>query len=573
MSRAKTWVLIVVLVFVVVMAIAIGTGFYYLTRQQVEVRKDTIVEVSVGGSAYELPAQSPFNLMWRPRALSLWELGELFRYAAGDERVSGVYLEIYPLVWSWGQLEELRDHIRHFQESGKPVHALVTVDMMTDAEMYLASVADSVTLNPNAGLLVNGLMAEVTFFKRTLEKLGIQPQFIQFKEYKSPERFSREKMTPAIREMLQSVLQDLQQRFVQTVARDRGIDAARLRNLVNQGMAQGDVAVQENLVDRLGYKDDLEKELEVGEEGDEEYRSIAAAPYLASVRDKFRVKSRHKVALLGGIGGITSGRSEPLAGVIGGITVSSHLRKIRKDDDIKGVIFRVDSPGGSAVGSDMIWREVRLLEETGKPVVVSMSGVAGSGGYYISMGAHRIISQPSTITGSIGVIFGKFDVTGLYDWLGVDVERVKTSPNADILSPFASLTEAQKEQVESWMERIYTRFVERAAEGRNQESEELEKKARGRIYTGSQALDLGLVDELGGLRSAVEHMKEILDIGEEEQIELVLYPKPKALWEALLSEDLWNLGAPPSPLRWLQREMKSLATPAPWLLIPEIRIH
>ena len=573
MSRAKTWVLIVVLVFVVVMAIAIGTGFYYLTRQQVEVRKDTIVEVSVGGSAYELPAQSPFNLMWRPRALSLWELGELFRYAAGDERVSGVYLEIYPLVWSWGQLEELRDHIRHFQESGKPVHALVTVDMMTDAEMYLASVADSVTLNPNAGLLVNGLMAEVTFFKRTLEKLGIQPQFIQFKEYKSPERFSREKMTPAIREMLQSVLQDLQQRFVQTVARDRGIDAARLRNLVNQGMAQGDVAVQENLVDRLGYKDDLEKELEVGEEGDEEYRSIAAAPYLASVRDKFRVKSRHKVALLGGIGGITSGWSEPLAGVIGGITVSSHLRKIRKDDDIKGVIFRVDSPGGSAVGSDMIWREVRLLEETGKPVVVSMSGVAGSGGYYISMGAHRIISQPSTITGSIGVIFGKFDVTGLYDWLGVDVERVKTSPNADILSPFASLTEAQKEQVESWMERIYTRFVEKAAEGRNQESEELEKKARGRIYTGSQALDLGLVDELGGLRSAVEHMKEILDIGEEEQIELVLYPKPKALWEALLSEDLWNLGAPPSPLRWLQREMKSLATPAPWLLIPEIRIH
>ena len=569
----KTWILIVVLLFVVVMAIAVGTGFYYLTSQQVEVRKNTIVEVSVGGSAYELPTQSPFNLMWRPRTLSLWELGELFRYAAGDERVSGVYLEIHPLVWSWGQLEELRGHIRHFQTSGKPVHALVAVDMMTDAEMYLASVANSVTLNPDAGLLVNGLMAEVTFFKRTLEKLGIQPQFIQFKEYKSPERFSREKMTPAIRGMLKSVLQDLQQRFIQTVARDRGINAARLRNLMNQGMAQGDVAVQENLVDRLGYKDDLEKELEVGEEGDEEYRSIAATPYLASVRDKFRVKSRHKVALLGGIGGITSGRSEPLADVIGGITVSSHLRKIRKDDDIKGVIFRVDSPGGSAVGSNMIWREVRLLEETGKPVVVSMSGVAGSGGYYISMGAHHIISQPSTITGSIGVIFGKFDVTGLYDWLGMDVERVKTSPNADILSPFASLTEAQKEQVESWMERIYTRFVERAAEGRNQESEELEKKARGRIYTGSQALALGLVDELGGLRSAVEHMKAILDIGEEEQIELVLYPKPKALWETLLSEGLWNLGAPPFPLRWLQGEMRSLATPAPWLLIPEIRIH
>ena len=573
MSRAKTWILIVVLTFVVLIAIAIGTGFYYLTSPQIEVRKDTIVELTVGGAAYELPAQSPFDLVWRPRTLSLWELGQLFRYAAQDDKVSGIYLEIYPLFWSWGQLEELRDHIRHFRQSGKPVHALLAVDMVTDSEMYLASVADSITLNPDAGLMVDGLMAEVTFFKRTLQKLGIQPQFIQFKEYKSPETYTRETMTPAIREMLRSVLEDLQQRFVTAVAEDRGIDEEKLRELVTQGMAEGDVALAENLVDRLGYKDDLEKELEVGEGSDREYRSVAASPYLASVRDKFRVKSRHKVALLGGIGGITSGRSEPLADIMGGVTISSHLREIRKDDQIKGVIFRVDSPGGSAVGSDMIWREVRLLEEAGKPVVVSMSGVAGSGGYYISMGAHHIISQPSTLTGSIGVIFGKFDMTGLADWLGIDVERVKSSPNADIFSAFSSLTENQKERVESWMERIYIRFVERAAEGRNQETEEFEKKARGRIYTGSQAQALGLVDALGGLQSAVEHMREILDLGDEEQLELMLYPKPKAFWEALMSEDLWNLGTNSSPLAWLQREMRSLSTPAPWLLIPEIRIH
>ena len=573
MSRAKTWILIVVLTFVVLIAIAIGTGFYYLTSPQIEVRKDTIVELTVGGAAYELPAQSPFDLVWRPRTLSLWELGQLFRYAAQDDKVSGIYLEIYPLFWSWGQLEELRDHIRHFRQSGKPVHALLAVDMVTDSEMYLASVADSITLNPDAGLMVDGLMAEVTFFKRTLQKLGIQPQFIQFKEYKSPETYTRETMTPAIREMLRSVLEDLQQRFVTAVAEDRGIDEEKLRELVTQGMAEGDVALAENLVDRLGYKDDLEKELEVGEGSDREYRSVAASPYLASVRDKFRVKSRHKVALLGGIGGITSGRSAPLADIMGGVTISSHLREIRKDDQIKGVIFRVDSPGGSAVGSDMIWREVRLLEEAGKPVVVSMSGVAGSGGYYISMGAHHIISQPSTLTGSIGVIFGKFDMTGLADWLGIDVERVKSSPNADIFSAFSSLTENQKERVESWMERIYIRFVERAAEGRNQETEEFEKKARGRIYTGSQAQALGLVDALGGLQSAVEHMREILDLGDEEQLELMLYPKPKAFWEALMSEDLWNLGTNSSPLAWLQREMRSLSTPAPWLLIPEIRIH
>lgn len=574
MSRAKTWILIAILAFVIVMAIGLGAGFYYLTRQPVEVRKDTVVEIALGGLPHELPDQSPFSLMLRQKTLSLWELGELFRYAARDERISGVYLAIYPLAWSWGQVEEVRDQIHEFQKSGKPVHTLLAVDMLTDSEFYLATAADSITLNPDAGLLVNGMVAQVNFFKRTLEKLGVQPQFVQFKEYKSAENYSRRKLTPAIREMLESVLDDIHQRFVRTVARDRGLEETRVQELMNEGMTGADVALEENLVDRLGYKDDLEKELEAaGIDDDKKYHSMTASKYLKSVRENFRVKSRHKVALLSGVGSITSGKSEPMAEAIGGMTVSSHLRQIRKDDTFKGVIFRVESPGGSAVGSDMIWREVRLLEETGKPVVVSMSGVAGSGGYYISMGASHIVSQPSTITGSIGVIFGKFDITGLADWFGMDVEQVKSSPNADIFSPFSFLSAKQKEQVESWMEHIYTRFVERAAEGRNQPAEELEKKARGRIYTGSQALEIGLVDELGGLRSAVDQMKTILQLGAEEEIELVLFPKRKTVWETLFSENLWNVGATSPSLAWLQQEMKNLVTPAPWLLMPDIRIQ
>jgi len=253
--------------------------------------------------------------------------------------------------------------------------------------------------------------------------------------------------------------------------------------------------------------------------------------------------------------------------------MASRLRRIREDDDIKGIILRVDSPGGSVVGSDMVWKEVTLLEEAGKPVVVTMSGVAGSGGYYISMAASHIISQPSTITGSIGVIFGKFDLEGLYEWLGITIDQVKTSPNADIFSSLTSLTDEQRQMVESWMETIYDTFVQKAADGRSQTYQELEPRARGRIYTGVQAREIGLVDQLGGLPEAMDQMKQILELEEGEEIELVLYPQPKSLWEALAGGDFFGMRQRDSLGQWLEEQVPFLSDPAPWLLMPEARIY
>ncbi len=276
------------------------------------------------------------------------------------------------------------------------------------------------------------------------------------------------------------------------------------------------------------------------------------------------------------MGTISSGRGDEIwENFIGGETIAARLRSIREDKNIKGVLFRVDSPGGSAVGSDKIWREVRLLEQSGKPVVVSMAGVAGSGGYYIAMGARKIVAEPSTITGSIGVIFGKFNLRGLYEnWLGITTDKVKMAENADIFSATTSLTEQQKSQIRRWMEEIYNGFVRKAAEGRGATFEQFEPKAHGRIYTGQQAKQLKLIDEVGGIHTALGLLKKELKISEAEEVEMVLYPRPKSLWESLLQGDLFKTEAPHTSVEdFLKTTLRNLETPAPWLLAPTLDIH
>ncbi len=561
------------LVGVISVAIIFAVTFYFIfCKRNSTIRQGTVVEVILRGSVQELPTSNVLRGLFFSDDPNLWQLGEAFDYASRDERVVGAYVEIHPLLgWSWAQIEELRDQIHSFRESGKPVHALLAVDMAQESELYLASAANSITLNPDAGLLVNGLLAETTFYKKTLHKLGIKPEFIQFKEYKSPEVYSREEASPAIREMVESIVGDLESRWVSTLVRERNLSKTRLRQVMSTGIVPADLALDERLVDLLGYKDGVEEKLSGGKM--DEYRGMKVGEYWQAARAKFAFRSQHKVALVGGQGMIITGSSQPVVEMMGGTTLAAYLREIREEEGLKGVIFWVNSPGGSAVGSDMIWHEVELLEKADKPVVVLMSSVAGSGGYYISMGASRIVSQPSTITGSIGVIFGKLDLTGLYDWLGMSVDQVKLSPNADILSPFSPLTHDQRKRITTWMERIYDSFVHKVAQGRGMSGEEVELKARGRIYTGAQAKALGLVDDLGGLSVAISRIKEALHLGKDEHIELILYPRPKTLLETLISGDLFPFTQASSLTSWLENQIRWLETSSSWLLMPEVSIR
>lgn len=569
----KPWVIVVVILIVILALAAVaGAVLVWSLSDRVSVSRNTVLELSLGNEINEGRSENPFDVVFEGDRLSLYDYWQLLDYAATDSRVKAIYLEITPSSLNWAQIEELRTGLLHFRESGKPVHAFLAVDLVGELELYLASAADSITVNPDAAFLVNGLMAEVTFFKGALEKLEIQPDFIQFKEFKSPDVYQREQMSAPIREMFQSLIGDLEDRLVRQLAADRKLDESALKDAMALGVQSADQAVEMGLVDAEGYRDEVRDRL--SEAAGEDFELLAAKQYVRANRSAFDPSSRYQVALVVGEGLITAGESDAFSDVLGGSTLAAHLKQVRENERFDGVLLRVDSPGGSAVGSDMVWREVELLREAGKPVVVSMAGVAGSGGYYISMGADRIICQPSTLTGSIGVIFGKFDFEGFLNYLGVTVDRVKLSPNADVLSPFSSLSSNQKEAVTEWIRTIYSNFVSKAAEGRNLSAEELEERARGRIYTGEQALAAGLIDDLGGYGAALRHLRVLLEVPEQATIRLVAYPPPKTFWEVLSESPFAGAAAARSPLpEWVRKEWSNLTQAMPRLIMPEARIY
>ena len=568
-------------VILVVSLILFGIMVFALIRftrpAPVKVQKESVLELTIGGELSDLPPTSPLAQFTGQGNISLLEMGQVLRAAAEDERISSLYCRIYPLQSSWASVEEIRSFMHEFRESGKKIYAYLSLDLVGDRDLYLASAADEIHLNQDSALMVNGLVAEVSFYSKMMSKLKVRPDVLQFKEYKSPGSYTRSRMTPEFRSMYRNLLSDIQQRLKQALSRERGIEPQQLDRLMRNGILSSSSALTAGLVTHLGYEDEIRHRLKAESSGDEpEYRSVSASDYLKAVKRRSRPSPPHKVALLGGIGPIMTGRSdETWERSMGGDTIVSRLRKIRKDKSVKGLLFRVNSPGGSAVGSDKIWREIRLMEEAGKPVVVSMGGVAGSGGYYIAMGARKIVAQPSTVTGSIGVIFMKFNLSGLFDrWLGITVDRVKLAENADILSPTTSLNSKQKDEVEEWMSHIYNTFVEKAAEGRHLAVEELERQAGGRIFTGSQARQRQLIDAVGGLNTALDLLKQELNIPGEEEVELVLYPKSKSLWQSLLEGDWAQVSRPAETLESLLRQRLSEVThPAPWLIVPELKIH
>ena len=568
---------VILVILMILFGIMVFALFQLIRPPKVQVLNDSVLELSVGGEVTELPSSSPLGQLMGQGEISLFDMRRLFLGAAKDENISAVYLKIYPLLADWADVEEMRSFIHEFRESGKKIYVYLSLDLVNEIELYLVSSADEIYLNPDSALMINGLAAEFTFFKKMMDKLGIQPDVLQFKEFKSAESFTRSELTPKVRSMYESILADIQFRFVQTIAHERQIEVQRINELLQRGLLTAQSALREQLVTHLGYEDEIRTRLEVeNTNGEKDYHGIRASEYLKALNQKVRPSSKHRVAVLGGIGPILTGQGDATWGsFMGGDSMVSKLREIRQDKKVKGLLFRVNSPGGSAVGSDKIWREIRLMEEVGKPVVVSMGGVAGSGGYYIAMGARKIVAHPSTITGSIGVIFQKFNLNRLFDrWLGITVDRVKLAKNADIFSPTTSLTVQQKTQLKAWMSNIYKQFVKKAAEGRHLTVEELEKQAGGRIFTGNQAKERKLVDEVGGLNVALDLLKQELNISPKERVELVLYPKPKNLWTRLLEGNWPQLSTPPQSFEsFLRQHLSAMRYPGPWLIAPELIIH
>ncbi|MBI4455074.1 MAG: signal peptide peptidase SppA [Acidobacteria bacterium] len=565
--------------FIVALLLAVVFGVRAV-RKPPEVRTDSILEVKIVGEITDGPVSHPLWTLLGGAKNNVYDLRRAIDQAAADRRIRGILLEIGFNDLGWGSVEEIYASLQRFRKADKPIYTAIANDFVDEKNYYLALPASRLVMNPEAGLLVNGLYAEATFFRKALDKLYIKPEYIQFKEYKSAaEPFTRKDMSREFRESLEYVVRDIENRFVQAVAGIRKKTTAEVRAFMDSGLNTAPEAKQQGFIDDLGYREDVEKSLQETTPGGGKQQSREDELRIVSLRNYVRAldaveEGKSRVGLVFASGEIASGESDPWDAIMGGDTVAGYIRSLRKDKAVKAIILRVNSPGGSAVGSDVIWREVRQARATGKPVVVSMGDVAGSGGYYISMGADRIVAQPSTITGSIGVVFGKLNTRGFFEWLGVTFDAVKTARNADIFSFVDSLTPEQEQRVRAWMSQVYNDFVSKAAEGRRKSFDAIESIAHGRIWSGAQAKDRALVDALGGLEEAVAQARQLAKIPQDEKIKFVIYPRRKTLWEVIFSGESPFAKTLQSRLSLIETPFfKSLQEAHVWMITPDVKIH
>jgi protease-4 len=475
------------------------------------------------------------------RAMALRDAVAAIHRAAEDPRVAGLIARVQLAASPVGAVQELREAIVAFS-AVKPSLAWAETYPGT-LSYYLASAFGEVWMQPSGSVGLVGFASNATFLRDALDKVGIEAQIVARGEYKSAANvFTEDGFTDAHREAVTRMLESLRGQVWQAVAESRSIDADALDALADRAPLLRDDAVSSGLVDRIGFRDEayarIAELIGVEDISDEEapprlylsrYAGAARsrlAPPVPSIPGR---RSKPTIAVITLEGTIVDGRGGPQfppfgPSNAGGDTIAAALREVAADDSVSAIVLRVDSPGGSVTASETIWREVKRARERGKPLVASMGAVAASGGYYVSMGADAIVANPGTITGSIGVITGKLVVRDLKDRLGVGSDTVRTNANADAWSVDELFTPEQHAHREAEADLLYSDFVERVAEGRDLTIEAVDVVARGRIWTGADALERGLVDELGGFRTAVRRAKVLAGLNEDTEVRLVSYP-------------------------------------------------
>lgn len=455
--------------------------------------------------------------------------------ARTDPKITALVVRVGPLDTGWAKLEEIHNHLVAFRSSHKPSICYLGYDGIENGEYYLASGCEQVWLVPSAPVSIHGMMAEATFYRGALDKVKIVPEYYHIAEYKTAgNEYTEKKFTPAHREEVASLLQSIYEQYVTETAEARHMKRADFEALVSAGPFLSGEAVDKGLVDRLAYWDQVQDYLRRQTGGASEISLSRYKTYLPTATGQ-RIAVVHVSGLIASGG---SGSSPTEGEISGGDSVASDLREARKDSGIRAIVLRVDSGGGSVVASEVIRREVQLANAA-KPVVVSMSDTAASGGYWISAPASKIVADPDTITGSIGVLIGKFNLAGLYSMLGISTDSVSTSENATLFSDEQNFSPEQREYIQRSLQDTYSEFTKGVASGRKMSVDAVDKIAKGRVWSGVQAKNLGLVDELGGLDKAVQVAKQLAHIPANQSVQLVQYPAEKTFWELLLDRD-WD---------------------------------
>ena len=481
--------------------------------------------------------------------LNLHKVVERLDKIAKDDKVVGVILKLRNPDIGRGKIDELRAAISRVRKAGKKVYA--DIEMTMSNEYMLACACDEIIMPPSGMLSIPGVRFEMTYFKELLDKLGVQAEMMQVGDYKgAAEPVTRTEMSPEFRKQIESLVDDYYEQMVNSISEDRKLDKAKVKELIDHAIFTPERAKKEKLIDRVGYEDEIRDQLKQQLKADElsivkdygkpeidtDFSGITGMMKFMELimggGQSARASKNKKVAIIYAVGMIVPGESSSglFAEVLGSETIVKALRKAEEDKNVVAIVLRVDSPGGSALASDLIWREVTRIE---KPIVASMGDTAASGGYYISMGADRIFAEPGTLTGSIGVVGGKMSVRGLMNKVGVNPQVVARGQNSGWLSMTEPFSESERKAWKEMMTEIYEQFTTKAAKGRSMEVARLQELAQGKLYSGRMALEVKLVDELGTLDDAVAEAKKLGGLKAEEKAELLILPEPKNFFEEL----------------------------------------
>jgi len=492
------------------------------SQKEITVKDNSLLVMKLDGPIVERKTSDPISeafseLLGEAAPIGLNQILSSIEKAGRDDRIKGIYLESGMVMAGHATVEEIRDALVEFRETGKFI--ISNAPVYSQKSYYLATAADKVYLTPGGMLEFQGISAQRTFFKNTLEKLGIEMQVFRHGEFKSAvEPFTRTDMSEAARLQTITYTQSIWDHLTANVSESRGLTTEILNQTVDQVpmLRDGEFLLQSGLIDGLKYKDQVINELKDSTNTDYEkdLNSIDIRKYAGVyVADEKKGISKNKLAVIYAEGEIDGSDTE---GIISE-DLSRTIREARRDSTIKAVVLRINSPGGSALGSEIIWREVKLTTEE-KPLIVSMGDLAASGGYYIACPADTIVAQPNTLTGSIGV-FGLIpNVKGLFNKIGITTDRVKTNKFSDIPAIDRPFTPEEKELMQAYVEKTYDIFVEHCADGRNTTKAAIDEIGQGRVWSGENALDINLVDVLGGIDVAIDLAAEKAGVAEDYRI-------------------------------------------------------
>jgi protease-4 len=528
-GRRGIWIVVIFIVFAIVVSVAGLVATALLVGRPTPIASNSSLILRVSGDLAEIEPGGLVGSLFEPPP-TVRSVVDALRKAKVDRRITSVIIRPTSTAALWGKVQEVRDAIADFKTSKKPIIAYL--EYGGEQEFYLASACDKVFLMPTASLDLTGMASYELFLRGALDKIGAYPDALHIEQYKTASNmFTEHTFTPAHKEMSQSLNRDLYDQLVKGIASGRQKSEADVRRLIEHGPFLPEDAVRSGLVDDVAYEDELDDKVNLGSG----VRYVEHDDYRRVTGPSLGLDRGPRIAVLYAVGIIGSGESNyDSAGgeVVGSDTIVRYLRKARADGSIKAIVLRVDSPGGSALASDVIWREVQLTR-TVKPVIASMSNVAASGGYYISMPANKIVAEPATLTGSIGVVMVKFVIDGTLKKLGMNMEGVSEGRYANLYSPVRPFDPEERAKVQEHMQATYDAFVEKAAAGRNTTPEKIDVVAQGRVWTGQQAKQHGLIDEIGGLTRALQLAKEEAKIGRDAEVEIVVYPPKKSFFEAL----------------------------------------